>query len=192
MPEHSRITFATGTQVVITTHVKNPDGRILQPAGSVAVVVSTVTKAEGWTYQVRFSDGLIQPLSAADLEQLDVYRRGQISAGDTSKQNVDLFERVILRCVIGSRAYGLETQTSDTDYRGVYLPPTQAYWSLTSVPEQLECDSTQEAYWELKKFLVLALKANPNVLECLYSPMIVQASALASDWSKYARHSCPS
>jgi len=56
----------------------------------------------------------------------------------------------------------------------------------------LECDSTQEAYWELKKFLVLALKANPNVLECLYSPMIVQASALASDWSKYARHSCPS
>ena len=47
------------------------------------------------------------------------------------------------------------------------------------VPDQLENDATQEAYWELQKFLVLALKANPNVLECLYTPMVEKATPLA-------------
>jgi predicted nucleotidyltransferase len=47
------------------------------------------------------------------------------------------------------------------------------------VPDQLENDETQEAYWELQKFLVLALKANPNVLECLYTPMVEKATPLA-------------
>ena len=40
---------------------------------------------------------------------------------------------------------------------------------------------TQEAYWELQKFIVLALKANPNVLECLYSPIVEFATPLAEE-----------
>jgi predicted nucleotidyltransferase len=39
----------------------------------------------------------------------------------------------------------------------------------------------EEVYWELQKFLVLALKANPNVLECLYSPLIETKTELAED-----------
>ena len=68
---------------------------------------------------------------------------------------------------------------SDIDRRGIYLPPADLHWSLYGVPEQLENDETQEAYWELQKFLVLALKANPNVLECLYTPMVEKATPLA-------------
>ena len=49
------------------------------------------------------------------------------------------------------------------------------------MPEQLENDETQEAYWELQKFLVLALKANPNVLECLYTPLVEKATPLAEE-----------
>ena len=49
------------------------------------------------------------------------------------------------------------------------------------MPEQLENDETQEAYWELQKFLILALKANPNVLECLYTPMVEKATPLAEE-----------
>jgi predicted nucleotidyltransferase len=45
----------------------------------------------------------------------------------------------------------------------------------------LESDATQEAYWELQKFLVLAVKANPNVLECLYSPIVETATPLARE-----------
>jgi uncharacterized protein len=93
----------------------------------------------------------------------------------------NLYDRVILRCVIGSRAYGLDDDQSDTDRRGIYLPPADLHWSLYGVPEQLECEATQETYWELRKFLVLALKANPNVLECLYTPLVEHATGLARE-----------
>jgi predicted nucleotidyltransferase len=88
---------------------------------------------------------------------------------------------VIYRCVVGSRAYGLENDQSDTDRRGFYLPPAELHWSLGHVPEQFEIYETQEAYWELEKFILLALKANPNVLECLYTPLVELATPLAQE-----------
>ncbi len=83
--------------------------------------------------------------------------------------------------MIGSQAYGLANAASDVDRRGIYLPAADLHWSLYGVPEQLENHETQEAYWELQKFLVLALKANPNVLECLYTPLIEKATPLAEE-----------
>jgi uncharacterized protein len=80
---------------------------------------------------------------------------------------------------MGSRAYGLDDERSDTDRRGIYLPPADVHWSLYDVPEQLERESTQECYWELEKFLMLGLKANPTILECLYSPIVETASPIA-------------
>ena len=50
------------------------------------------------------------------------------------------------------------------------LPPAEMHWSLYGVPEQLDYNATEEVYWEAQKFVILALKANPNVLECLYHP----------------------
>jgi predicted nucleotidyltransferase len=93
----------------------------------------------------------------------------------------DLYACVIYRCVVGSRAYGLDQEGSDWDRRGIYLPPAERHWSLAGVPEQLENEATQECYWELQKFLTLALKANPNVLECLYSPLLETATPLAEE-----------
>jgi len=55
------------------------------------------------------------------------------------------------------------------------------HWSLYGVPEQLENAETEEAYWEIQKFLTLALKANPNVLECLYTPLIEHATPIAQE-----------
>ena len=109
------------------------------------------------------------------------YKEGKIGDSEVTARRSNLFERVIYRCVIGSRAYGLEDEQSDTDYRGVYLPPAELHWSLYGVPEQLECHETQEAYWELQKFVVLALKANPNVLECLYTPLVETTTPLAAE-----------
>jgi len=87
---------------------------------------------------------------------------------------------VIYRCIVGSTAYGLAQEGSDTDRRGFYLPPADAEWSLAGVPEQLETDN-EEVYWEIEKFIRLALKANPNVLECLYSPLVETCSPLARE-----------
>ena len=92
-----------------------------------------------------------------------------------------LFGCVIYRCVVGSRAYGLDDGASDYDRRGIYLPPADRQWSLYGVPEQLEHPATEELYWELQKFLVMALKANPNVLECLYTPLVETASPVATE-----------
>jgi len=92
----------------------------------------------------------------------------------------DLCKFVAYRCVVGSKAYGLDTDASDVDRRGFYLPPADLQWSLAGVPEQLESDQ-EEVYWELEKFLRLALKANPNVLECLYAPMVEYAAPIAQE-----------
>ncbi len=45
-------------------------------------------------------------------------------------------------------------------------------------PEQLELHETQECYWEVQKLIVLGLKANPSVLECLYSPIVERVTPL--------------
>src|SRR5438445_9869239 len=95
--------------------------------------------------------------------------------------HADLYGFVIYCCIVGSRAYGLEEESSDVDRRGIYLPPANLQWSLLGVPEQLERQETQECYWELEKFLRLALRANPNVLECLYTPLVENASPLAEE-----------
>ena len=79
---------------------------------------------------------------------------------------------------MGSRAYGLSREGSDVDRRGVYLPPADLHWSLYGVPEQLENREAEECYWELQKFIVLALKANPNILECLFTPIVERTSEI--------------
>jgi predicted nucleotidyltransferase len=133
------------------------------------------------TYRVRFPDGFEAALNHEDVMLLAEYKQGRISEDERMLAKHGLFDRVIFRCVIGSRAYGLDDENSDIDRRGIYLPPAHLHWSLFGVPEQLEKDETQEAYWELQKFIVLALKANPNVLECLYTPLVETATPLAQE-----------
>lgn len=42
-------------------------------------------------------------------------------------------------------------------------------------------NSRAVTYWELQKFLIMALKANPNILECLYTPIVEYATPLAQE-----------
>jgi predicted nucleotidyltransferase len=88
---------------------------------------------------------------------------------------------VLLRVVVGSRAYGLDTDESDTDVRGVYAPRASLHWSLDGVPEQLESDKEQTILWEVGKFVRLALKGNPAILEALHSPLVLAASPLGRE-----------
>jgi hypothetical protein len=169
-----------GTKVVARTDVRGPHGQLLHPAGSVGVIAVAPVDPDH-AYRVRFTDGHEASLKRDDLVVLKHYQRGAGASTDVPVPEYDYIRHVILRCVVGSRAYGLDHDASDTDYRGVYLPPSDLHWSLFGVPEQLENDSTQETYWELQKFLVLALKSNPNVLECLYTPLVEHAAPLARE-----------
>lgn len=173
-----------GTQVVALVEVKGPDGKPAHPRGAVGVV--TQAPGDYWhAYRVRFPDGFEAALKRPELSVLSEFQNQAVGGGERAAHDplteYNVYDYVIYRCVIGSRAYGLAEEESDTDRRGVYLPPADMHWALYGVPEQLEDQATQETYWEMQKFLVLALKANPNVLECLYTPIVEHATPLARE-----------
>lgn len=162
-----------GTQIVVQAPVLGSHGAVVHPRGAVGVITRTPVVGEAH-FLVRFHDGFETSLTRDGFEILREFRArlGQESNGAAGDGGFDLESMVILRCVIGSRAYGLETEASDTDRRGVYLAPAALEWSLFGAPEQFEDSDGQWCLWELKKFLVMALKANPNILETLYSPLV--------------------
>ena len=172
--------YSVGTQVVALKQVQGSGGRVVHPSGAVGVIVRA-PRDRAHSYRVRFVDGFEAALHHDNLMLLAEYKQGVINDSNKVLSTHCLFDRVIYRCVIGSRAFGLDTEDSDTDHRGVYLPPADLHWSLYGVPEQLENEDTQEAYWELQKFLIMALKGNPNILECLYTPIVEHVTPLAQE-----------
>ncbi|MFH9418791.1 nucleotidyltransferase domain-containing protein [Streptomyces rochei] len=81
-------------------------------------------------------------------------------------------DHTIYACVMGSRAFGLATEGSDTDRRGVFLAPTELFWRFEKPPTHVEGPAEEQFSWELERFCELALRANPNILECLHSPLV--------------------
>ncbi|MFJ8853940.1 DNA polymerase beta superfamily protein [Streptomyces sp. NPDC102437] len=81
-------------------------------------------------------------------------------------------DHTVYSCVMGSRAFGLATEESDTDRRGVFLAPTPLFWRFEKPPTHVDGPEPEQFSWELERFCELALRANPNVLECLHSPLV--------------------
>lgn len=86
---------------------------------------------------------------------------------------------IIFECISGSRSHGLATATSDTDIRGVFILPQELYYSMEYVG-QINNETNDIVYYELKKFMELLSKNNPNILEMLNVPQecILQKDAL--------------
>ena len=168
--------ISAGTQVVVSLEVRGTNNAPVHPRGAVGIVVRTPAGIEE-LYQIRFPDGFE---SAFTREQFEVLKhfKDRFPVPEATEE-FHLESCVIYRCVVGSRAYGLNTDDSDTDLRGIYLATSEMQWSLFGTPEQFEDNEAQTCYWELQKFLIMALKANPNVLECLYSPLVEKATPLA-------------
>jgi len=88
----------------------------------------------------------------------------------------------ILNVLVGSRAHGTATETSDFDYRGVFVQPTQEILKLggsLKTTSWIEGRDPTEAgkkeddvAWEIGHFLFLATKCNPSILEVFASPVI--------------------
>ena len=180
MPLAYALTLPIGTQVVTRVALPAEGQRPARPRGAVGVVVAA-PGADRAAYVVRFPDGAEAALLRADLAIRKQVPRDGVQEYGADVRPERLYAWVIYRCVIGSRAYGLDEDGSDIDRRGIYLPPAELHWSLAGVPEQLEHPETRDTYWELQKFLTMALKANPNVLECLYSPLVEVATPAAQE-----------
>ena len=172
------LTLPAGTQVVIQTVLRDSAGEIVSLPGAVAAVLRALPGPG--EYLVRLANGIETVVSRQQLKiRKQLVPGGVGDLGQEVLAGVDLYEYVIYRCIVGSRAYGLDHEESDTDRRGIYLAPADLHWSLFGVPEQLERPENEECYWELQKFINLALRANPNVLECLYTPLVETITPLA-------------
>ena len=168
-----------GTQVVSLIEVRGTNNSLVHSRGAVGVVTRTPTSEVEKHFLVRFPDGFEASLTR---EQLDVLKHFKDRLpGTDAPPGFELEQFIIYRCVVGSRAYGLDNDESDTDRRGIYLAPAELEWSLFGAPEQFEDNAAQSCYWELQKFLNMALKANPNILECLYSPIIEKVTPLGEE-----------
>ncbi|MBD2001753.1 MULTISPECIES: nucleotidyltransferase domain-containing protein [Cyanophyceae] len=93
-----------------------------------------------------------------------------------NRQEVE--NRTIIIALTGSRGYGLSTETSDYDYRGIFIA-TKPYYLGFSQIEQKDKGWAEEpgnftyltkdtSIYELKKFLELSADNNPNILELLW------------------------
>ncbi len=171
--------FAVGTRVVTIADVQGRNGLVEVLRGAVGTVLRAPTDGQH-SYWVRLVDGAELALGRHEIATLASFQAMGDRPGVTPGHEA-LFDRVILSVVVGSRAYGLEVEGSDTDRRGVYLPTAEAHWSLYGLPEQIDDDAQQATYWELQKLLILALKANPSVLECLWSPLVEHATPLGRE-----------
>ncbi|MFE2994243.1 DNA polymerase beta superfamily protein [Nocardia sp. NPDC059246] len=82
-------------------------------------------------------------------------------------------ERILLEGVVGSTAYGLATEHSDTDYTGIYVQPTADLLGLhppsreraTRVSRAVGIDSCRH---EIGKAMHLMLSCNPTASEILW------------------------
>lgn len=85
---------------------------------------------------------------------------------------------ILSKITVGSRLYGTSISTSDTDYRGVYLP-TRSDCLLGRVKDTIDDGAEEDtSYFSLQTFLRLASEGQSMAIEMLAAPddMIVASS----------------
>jgi predicted nucleotidyltransferase len=96
-----------------------------------------------------------------------------------------LKDNIVYLAVHGSQAYGLATESSDVDVKGICIPPSEVENDLFQNFEQAEnhpdvekqCSylknpknpKLESTVYSLKKFFVLAANINPNIIELLWT-----------------------
>ncbi len=90
--------------------------------------------------------------------------------------------RAILVTLTGSYSYGTNVQSSDKDYKGIFIAPKEYYYGIKNIEQKdsgwltedgcglyPELDGNKDTvFYELRKFVKLALNCNPNILELLF------------------------
>jgi uncharacterized protein len=84
-------------------------------------------------------------------------------------QNLKSQNLILFEVISGSKSFGLDTPSSDTDIKGVYYLPKDKFFGLEYIP-QISNETNDEVYYELGRFVELLLKNNPNILEILATP----------------------
>lgn len=97
----------------------------------------------------------------------------------------------------GSRLYGTARKDSDTDIRGVFVPPAKYFLGWLNRCEQLDKTACEFKgfdnppddliLWNLVKFMRLAVGGNPNITEVLFIPEKFWFSS-SSEWIRVIKN----
>lgn len=87
--------------------------------------------------------------------------------------------QTILKGVVGSTAYGLAHADSDVDRLAVHLSPIEDVLTWGAKPTYVSTDPDVTSH-DVGKYLQLALKGNPTVLELLWLPQY----EVMTDWGE--------
>ena len=92
------------------------------------------------------------------------------SIRDLSSLTQDFPESIIYQCISGSRAYGTARPDSDEDIRGIFVLPQSSYLLFPEPVNQVSDEKNDVVFYSLRRFLELAVTANPNIIELLFMP----------------------
>jgi len=168
-----RVPLPHGTEV--TTRVDREVGGRVVSQGAVgrvkAVEGGAVTVHIVGVGNVRYARQELTPRKSGQLEFAIRREAAWISLRDT----------VVIETVVGSRAWGLAEEGSDTDRRGVFVLPFPWTTALVDPPTDLVSTDGSENFWEVGKALRQAIRADPNTLETLLLPGAQPIDALG-EW----------
>ncbi len=82
----------------------------------------------------------------------------------------ELFMNILLKGVVGSKAYGLAHEGSDTDRIGVFAADTGGLFSLTPLKDTITTHNPDLTLHEAAKAAKLLMSCNPTLTEILWLP----------------------
>ncbi len=149
-----------GTEV--TSRVDRMAGEVRVPQGAVGRVVASRDDE----YDVQVVGG---PVTTYRRSELLPRKEGQVRYAVRRAASWDaLLPCVVLEATVGSRAWGLADEGSDTDLRGVFVAPFRHTQGLVAPPQDLVSVDGSATYWEVEKSFRQALRGDPNTLELLF------------------------
>ncbi|HEY8143101.1 MAG TPA: nucleotidyltransferase domain-containing protein [Kofleriaceae bacterium] len=150
-----------GTEVV--TRVDRMAGERRVPQGAVGRVV----QVEGDRVEVAIV-GVGRAVYAR--RELVPHRPGQLRFAMRREAAWSALEPcVVVEALVGSRAWGLASEDSDIDRRGVFVLPFSWTTGLVTPPDDLVSGDGSATYWEIGKALRQGLRADPNTLEVFFA-----------------------
>jgi hypothetical protein len=87
----------------------------------------------------------------------------------------------VLSVVVGAPAHNLAELDDEIKHRGVFVPPTELFWEFDKPPDTVAGPGLDRVSWELERFCVKALDADPEAYEVLGSPLVQECTPIGDE-----------
>ncbi len=173
----SSVIIPKGTDVVLRSPQRAEDGYMLKSG-----TLGRVTGFYYNTYELTLPSGR---KVTCQRDQLVVQKKNVLDKIAKSQYDWnELKGEIIYESVVGSCAWGLSDENSDTDRKGIFILPFPVLSGLYSPPDEIQDPENDSQYWEVQKALYQGLRADANTLETLWSPLVVKETEMGKELRK--------